>query len=80
MYSYNILYLLILIPVETACTQVQDDYDQRRANGTLGSMETRQTCDDDGFFTSYKCIPGQTYLFFINLLIKTHMCLKIFNI
>ncbi|KAJ8925937.1 hypothetical protein NQ315_009789 [Exocentrus adspersus] len=46
--------------MNTACHLLQDDYDTRRLDGTLGSLETRQTCEDDGTFSSYKCIPGQT--------------------
>ncbi|CAH1991359.1 unnamed protein product [Acanthoscelides obtectus] len=44
----------------TDCTKRQDDYDERRMSGTLGSMELRQECDGEGFFESYKCIPGQS--------------------
>lgn len=46
--------------MSSECHQLQDDYDNKRLNGSLGSMETRQTCEDDGLFSSYKCIPGQT--------------------
>ncbi|XP_066249035.1 thyroglobulin-like [Euwallacea similis] len=42
------------------CVGEQTIYDQRRANGFLGSMEVRPTCDDDGNYSPYKCIPGQT--------------------
>ncbi|KAJ8934603.1 hypothetical protein NQ318_002947 [Aromia moschata] len=46
--------------MEAACLKVQDSYDERRANGTLGAMESRQECDDEGLFAPYRCIPGQT--------------------
>ncbi|XP_066153580.1 uncharacterized protein [Euwallacea fornicatus] len=42
------------------CVGEQQIYDQRRANGSLGSMEVRPTCDDNGKYSPYKCIPGQT--------------------
>ncbi|CAH1117319.1 unnamed protein product [Phaedon cochleariae] len=55
------LYDGICSRMNTPCTQLQDDYDERRKNGpNLGSMEVRQTCTDEGEFASYKCIPGQT--------------------
>ncbi|XP_060529378.1 uncharacterized protein LOC132703876 [Cylas formicarius] len=44
----------------TDCTLQQLDYDERRQNGSLGTMEVRAKCDEDGLFDSFKCIPGQT--------------------
>ncbi|XP_056638366.1 uncharacterized protein LOC130446258 [Diorhabda sublineata] len=44
----------------TTCTQRQDDFDNKKANGTLGTMEVRQECDSEGEFVTYNCIPGQT--------------------
>ncbi|VEN38843.1 unnamed protein product [Callosobruchus maculatus] len=44
----------------TDCTKKQDEYDERRSKGTLGSMELRPECDEEGYFASYRCIPGQS--------------------
>ncbi|XP_015596625.1 uncharacterized protein LOC107268394 isoform X2 [Cephus cinctus] len=40
------------------CTNAQDEYDERAANGTLGSMEVRPLCDGEGDFMPAHCIPG----------------------
>lgn len=47
-------------PMSTPCAQAQQDYDTRREKGYLGTMESRMTCDDDGLYATYKCIPGQS--------------------
>ena len=44
--------------MKTKCTTAQKNWDDRRANGTLGITEVRPKCDDDGLFLSAHCIPG----------------------
>ncbi|KAG5899875.1 hypothetical protein JTB14_012338 [Gonioctena quinquepunctata] len=48
------------VKMSTTCTKKQMSFDERRAKGTLGRMEVRQSCDNDGFFVPYNCIPGQS--------------------
>lgn len=55
-----IVNLLLLVPVDTKCFKSIKDYDERKLNGSLGSMEMRPSCDGRGFYAPYKCIPGQT--------------------
>ncbi|XP_030750657.1 uncharacterized protein LOC115878327 [Sitophilus oryzae] len=43
----------------TTCMNEQKSYDGRKKNGTLGQMETKPSCDEDGLYSAYKCIPGE---------------------
>nr|ACP18834.1 unknown [Chrysomela tremula] len=55
------LYDGICSRMSTPCMLSQDDYDYRKKYGpSIGSMEDRQECTDEGEFVSYRCIPGQT--------------------
>lgn len=42
------------------CAKALADYEKRKAEGNIGTMEERPNCDDDGFYKSYKCNRGQT--------------------
>lgn len=44
---------------DTECTKEQLSYDTAKNDGTLGQFMHRPECDEDGFFKSVKCIPGQ---------------------
>ncbi|KAL1502172.1 hypothetical protein ABEB36_007356 [Hypothenemus hampei] len=46
--------------MSTECALKQQNYDKRREDGYLGTMEIRANCDEDGFYDTYKCTPGQT--------------------
>ncbi|XP_023030264.2 uncharacterized protein [Leptinotarsa decemlineata] len=46
--------------MDTYCVKNQTSFDERKKKGTLGNMEVRKKCDDDGQFLSYNCIPGQS--------------------
>ncbi|XP_019868554.1 uncharacterized protein LOC109597338 [Aethina tumida] len=50
----------ICVTMDTKCFKSIKDYDERKLNGSLGSMEMRPSCDGRGFYAPYKCIPGQT--------------------
>ncbi|XP_068893390.1 thyroglobulin-like [Tenebrio molitor] len=51
----------VCIPMtNTKCTRARAEYDNRKVDGTLGTMQVRPNCDDDGFYKPYKCLPGQT--------------------
>ncbi|KAF7270579.1 hypothetical protein GWI33_016470 [Rhynchophorus ferrugineus] len=45
--------------LSSPCMDSQLDFDIRKKDGTLGQMETREICDEDGLYGPYKCIPGQ---------------------
>ncbi|CAG9764145.1 unnamed protein product [Ceutorhynchus assimilis] len=45
--------------MNSPCASAQQIYDNKRELGYLGSMEARPSCDDDGFYSAYRCIPGQ---------------------
>lgn len=50
------------ILVNTTCTLAQDAFDEKKLDGTLGYMEVRPTCDRNGLFSTFKCIPGEMYI------------------
>lgn len=53
----------ILFPVaNTICVQEQKQFDEMKANGTLGQFMLRPICDIDGNYKATKCIPGQMYV------------------
>lgn len=51
--------ILFYLEVNTTCTAAQDEYDSKRIAGTLGYMEYRPSCDRNGLFEPYYCIPGE---------------------
>lgn len=64
----------------TQCTIKRNEYDVRRAKGTLGSLEVRPVCDADGFYEPYMCIPEQKYciklLFVIYFILILFVCVS----
>lgn len=47
--------------MDTPCTKGQKLYDEKRSKGTLGHLEVRPTCDRNGLYDPYTCIPGEMY-------------------
>lgn len=45
--------------MNTECTKAQNEYDRKEHAGTVGHLEIRPECDDDGNFMPFSCIPGQ---------------------
>ncbi|XP_011310231.1 uncharacterized protein [Fopius arisanus] len=43
---------------ETECTKSQKKWDEDKAAGSVGYLEVRPKCDNDGLFASSHCIPG----------------------
>ncbi|EFA06927.2 hypothetical protein TcasGA2_TC009876 [Tribolium castaneum] len=42
------------------CAKAAADYEKRKAEGNIGTMEMPPNCDDSGFYKPYKCNLGQT--------------------
>lgn len=48
------------IPVTTSkCHKKQIEFDKNKLKGTIGHLQQRPSCDDDGDFSPVVCIPGQ---------------------
>lgn len=55
----NILIFVFNLVSDTECTKEQLAYNKAKTDGTLGQFMFRPECDEDGFYKSVKCIPGQ---------------------
>ncbi|CAH0551995.1 unnamed protein product [Brassicogethes aeneus] len=45
--------------MKTSCYEKQANFDARKKEGTIGTLEVRPNCDGQGFYETYQCIPGQ---------------------
>lgn len=50
---------IVLTVDDTECFKQQIAFDIAKENGTVGKLEQRPVCDDEGFFKPLKCIPGE---------------------
>lgn len=52
------------IPVTTSkCHKKQIEFDKNKLKGTIGHLQQRPSCDDDGDFSPVVCIPGQMWVY-----------------